>query len=173
MKNLKLMLTLSSLLSITALRADVDVVADAINDSDLETLRILVTVGTTHNHSFTVTKAQKEKYKELAQAQVLIKKDNCSKQPFSELDWLALAGFAAGTVAGAGLVYKSFISAKPEENLKQGFLGISGFCYGLSNTIRSVKDILKHVAEQRSKAKNALKKAEKVATLVDSMPVSK
>ena len=62
MKNIPLMLALGSLLSMSAARATepIDVIADAINDSDLETLRILVTVGTTHNHTFTVTKSQKK-----------------------------------------------------------------------------------------------------------------
>lgn len=171
------MLTLSSLLSITALRADVDVVADAINDSDLETLRILVTVGTTHNHSFTVTQAQKEKYKELAVARVNKCKEDCANTTsFNTVlgfDWLSLGAYVALTGSGILAIHDCVKNdAKPEKSWKT-WSGFGAFLYGFGNTLRSVKDVIKHSTEHKCKVQDALKKAEKVAVLVNSIPVSK
>ena len=45
------------------------------------------------------------------------------------------------------------------------------FCYGLGNTLRSVKDLIKHFGEHRAKNKENFKKSEKILALIDALPV--
>lgn len=180
MKSLNLVLALGSLLSVNALRAEqVDVIADAINDGDLETLRIMVTVGTTHNHSFAVTQAQKETYETLAQAKIEKCKEECveatSLSSLGSLDWLSLTAFASLTASGIFAVHDSLSGdeATKKEKYWKKPAGFGLLLYGFGGCLRALKDVIKHATEVRTKAKANLKKAEKVAKLVHAIPVTK
>lgn len=173
----KLMLTLALLSSIGSAYATI--IEDAIKDSDLETLRIIASVGTTHNHSFKVTKDQKATYVQLAQEKVEKCKETSSSSfslsALTSLDWISITAFAALTVSSGILVFDSIrTDIDPAQNSKywrkvSGFG--SGLLYGVGGALRSLKDLMKHSTEANCKAKEALKKAEKVLTLVEALPV--
>lgn len=160
----------------------------AIKEGELETLRILVTVGSTHNHSFAVTKDEKAKYQELAAAQVeKCKQDHdqtFSKKVITSLDWVSLAAFAALTASSCIALSEAKFGSKAEKwilapndpkdpNKGHSFniFAIGTALYGFGNALRSLKDLLKHSNDYHCKAKEALKKAQQIARLVDAIPV--
>lgn len=180
MKRLMLF-ALGGLLSTTAMHAKLDIVENAIKDSDVKTLTFLTVIGTTHNNSFAVTEEQKAAYTELAKIQVeKCQSSSCtlSYDATLGLDWLSI--IASGALAASAVIgIVDTWSGKDDKKVVKdasgkvslNIVGHGALLLGLGNTIKSVKDLFKHITEHRTKAKKDLKKAEEVLKLVEAMPV--
>lgn len=168
MKKLTLLAALSGFAATQA-----DIIEDTIKDHDYDTLKIVLAVGSTNN-AYSVTKEQKDHYVALAQQQVEKCTAKCSKLcPFDSvtgIDWLSIAAFTASTASGSILMYDAFYSKKEDKHI-QSITGFGVFCYGLSNTLKSIKDLMKHINEHRTKNKENFKKSERILALIGSLPV--
>lgn len=167
-----MVLALSGLLSTAAVRADVDIVAEAIKNSDVKTLTFLTVIGTTHNNSFAVSEDQKAAYVELAKSQ-LEKCQNESSLSFDAvlgLDIFSILSSVALTAGGAITIYE-ISSGQDEKRKLNNYAGKAAVLVGIGNGIKSLKDFFKHISEHRTESKKDLKKAKDVLKLVEAMPV--
>ena len=162
-----MVLALSGLLSTTAIRADVDIVADAIKNSDVKTLTWLTVIGTTHNNSFAVTEQKKAAYVELANEE-LAKCENKSSLSFDALlglDIFSILSSAALTAGGAIAIYDTYRGEDEKKNLKT-LAGQAAVLAGIGNGIKSIKDFFKHISEHRTESKKDLTKAKMCLSLL-------
>lgn len=163
---------LAGLMSTAVVKADVDIVANAIEDSDVKTLTFLTVIGTTHNNSFAVTKEKKAHYVELAKKQLEEVKDTSSVSFEAMVGLDIFSIFASAALAGGGMIglYDIYTGKDDKKNLKT-LAGWSATLVGIGNTIKSAKDLIKNLGEHRTKAKKDIKKAEEVLKLVEAMPI--
>ncbi len=184
MMNNKLMLLVAISASVMGAQARVDVLEKAINANDPKRVRAIRNMN--ENLGIKLSQADKDRYVELAKAQVEKKKE-CSLQPqwkaLLSLEGLTGTASAIMTIGGLALLAHSWSYARKvtkkagqpdevsDEWVDTPVKAYGAFILGVGQGLGAIAGAYKNLW-QTDKKKETLEKAEKILELVEALPVA-